>query len=389
MSKKIAQRMRDQRWRVVAPYASTMIQRRWRGILGRRRADQTRDNVLQNLELCLQSTIRIQAFTRMVLAKRKRVLLQCKHFTHELTRFRSSIKIQSCYRRYLAKAILANLKAEFAEQEKLRIASLSCISAMVRCRLFRRTIQMRIDRTKKRLKSTMLIQSWYRSETERWRKRILAEERHKELMIVSALLLQSNVRRRLAYLKLRHLKAQQAEFETLCESKATIVGRWARVCAARIRVQRRRVEHAEEARRSLIIKVWASTIIAAAWRGKVGRDLAKNALASKRHRWKALFDETHQLPFYYNKDTGETTWQKPQILLDAEPKPICSNCSEYQAELECRDCQEFFCTKCWEFIHRGGKRARHSFRTVYDYYGNRKDYDREPWIPYETVQEQS
>lgn len=372
--------MREKRWRVVAPYASTIIQRRWRGILGRRRASQKRAAVLQDLQHCLKSTVRIQAFARMILAKRLRIILQCKEFTYQLTRFRSSIKIQCCFRRYLAKAILVKLRTEFEQQEKLRVASLSRISALVRCRLFRKAVQMRVDRTKKRLDSTLLIQTWYRNESDRVRRKVLAEERYAELRIKSASVMQRNVRRRLAYLKLKNLRAQRAQFEILREAKASVICRWARVSIAKLRVQRRRVEFEEELRRSLILNAWGATTISKAWRGKVGRDCARKAAAAKRQRWKALFDETHQLPFYYNKDTGETRWEKPQILLDAEPKPICSNCSDCLAELECRDCREFFCTKCWEFIHRGGRRAMHPFRTVYDFYGKRKDYDREPWV---------
>lgn len=79
---------------------------------------------------------------------------------------------------------------------------------------------------------------------------------------------------------------------------------------------------------------------------------------------------------------------KPQCLLDLEPRPGCCNCGEYQAEMECADCDEFYCTKCFEFIHLGGRRAFHSFRTVYDFYGRRKDYNQEPWLNIDTSNQQ-
>ena len=380
MSRKIARRLREKRWALVSPHASTIIQRHWRGILGRRKASSTRTRILQQLQHCLMCTIRIQAWARTILAKRVLVLLRCRHFTRELKRFRSSITIHCFWRRYLAKAILTGLQLEFNEQEQLRIASLSRISALVRCRLFRKTIQKRVLRTQRRLDATLLIQSWFRNETERVRQRILAEKKLAELRVSSARILQRNIRRRLAYLELLRLRSQQNELEALREAKARVLCHWGRSCVAKLRVQQRRVEYEKELKQSLLLMNWAATTIASAFRGKLGRDRAKGARIAQRQRWKALYDNNHQCAFYYNQDTGETRWEKPQILLDAEPKPTCSNCNEYQGEFECLECEEFFCTHCWEFIHKGGRRAKHSFRTVYDYYGKRKDYDREPWL---------
>jgi hypothetical protein len=165
----------------------------------------------------------------------------------------------------------------------------------------------------------------------------------------------------------------------LREDSATTLCRFGRLCVAKIRMQRRWEEFDEEIRRSFLLKIWASTKIAAGWRGKLGRVRAKDARVIRAQRWKAMFSTAEQKKFYYNQDTGETRWEKPQCLLDLEPKPICSNCADFLAEIECADCEEFFCTKCFEFIHYGGRRQMHSFRIVYDYYGRRKDYELEPW----------
>ena len=385
MSKKIAQRLREKRWSIVTPHASTIIQRHWRGILGRRRSLEIRNHMLEHLETCFEATIRIQAWSRMLLAKKLRLLLECRHFTLELNKFRSSIKIQCCWRRYLARDLLLRLKFEFEQQEKLRMASLSRISTLVRSRLLRKTVQRRIARTKRRLTAALMIQQWFRNETERIRRRQIDEGKLAELRIMSAILLQCIVRRRLAYLTLCRLRQRQKEIHELKESKAIVLCRWGRVCIARLRVQRRRVEYYVEVKNALILKIWAATKIQAAYRGKQGRERARNKIHESLYRWKALFDPTEKRPFYYNQNTGETRWEKPQILLNAEPRPVCSNCNEYQAEIECADCEEFFCTRCWEFIHMGGRRKNHSFRTVYDYYGNRKDYDNDPWLKIERL----
>ena len=385
MSKKTTQRLREKRWSIVTPHASTIIQRHWRGILGRRKALEIRNTMLEHLETCFKATIRIQAWSRMLFAKKRRVLLQCRHFTFELNKFRSSIKIQCYWRRYLAINLLSKMKFEFERQEKLRVASLSRISSLVRSRFLRKTIQRRIARTKRRLKASLLIQNWFRRETERLRQRQIAERKLAKLRVMSAILIQGTIRRRLAYMTLLRLRQYQEEMQALKKTKAIILCRWGRVCIARLRVQKRRIEYDEEVKNSLILKVWAATKIEAAYRGKRGRDIARAKIHESLHRWKALFDKTEKRPFYYNQNTGETRWEKPQVLLNSEPRPVCGNCYEYQAEIECANCEEFFCTRCWEFIHMGGRRRHHSFRTLYDYYGNRKDYDNDPWLQIENL----
>ena len=228
----------------------------------------------------------------------------------------------------------------------------------------------------------MIIQQWYRNE----KSRILAAEKAAKELAAARLcaseLIQRNVRKRFAYLQLLSLRRKRDELIALREQSATTLCRWGRLCIAKVRVQKRRLEFDEEIRRALVLKIWSSTKIAACWRGKLGRDRAKECIVVRAHRWKAMFDEKEQKAFYYNQDTGQTTWTKPQVLLDLEPKPICSNCSAASpllAEVECKDCSEFFCTTCFEFIHRGGRRSRHSFKLVFDYYGNRRDYDNESW----------
>jgi hypothetical protein len=63
-----------------------------------------------------------------------------------------------------------------------------------------------------------------------------------------------------------------------------------------------------------------------------------------------------------------------QDLLDLLPQPMCGNCEQHEAAMECADCREYYCTPCWEAVHYGGKRALHNFRALYDYYSKRIDY---------------
>ncbi len=61
--------------------------------------------------------------------------------------------------------------------------------------------------------------------------------------------------------------------------------------------------------------------------------------------------------------------RKPQALLNLMPPPVCENCEYYHATTECKQCKEYFCDECWSSIHFGGKRRKHKFRALYDFYG--------------------
>ena len=87
-----------------------------------------------------------------------------------------------------------------------------------------------------------------------------------------------------------------------------------------------------------------------------------------------MFDDNQGRVFYYNMNTGEIRWRKPQELLELDPRPQCDNCSVEVAEVECGQCTEFFCAECWDAVHFGGKRKGHKFRCLYDYYRRRIDY---------------
>ena len=88
-----------------------------------------------------------------------------------------------------------------------------------------------------------------------------------------------------------------------------------------------------------------------------------------------MWSEEDGAHFYYNQMTGESRWIKPQELLDLDPRPICSNCSFYDAQIECSNCSEYFCRTCYDAVHSGGKRRSHKFRCLYDYYEKRIEYD--------------
>ncbi len=80
----------------------------------------------------------------------------------------------------------------------------------------------------------------------------------------------------------------------LWEDSATTLCRFGRLCVAKIRMQRRWEEFDEEIRRSFLLKIRASTKIAAGWRGKLGRVRAKDARVIRAQRCKAMFSPAEQ-----------------------------------------------------------------------------------------------
>ena len=60
-------------------------------------------------------------------------------------------------------------------------------------------------------------------------------------------------------------------------------------------------------------------------------------------------------------------------LIGKDP-PLFSNCEYYDVHVECAGCSEYFCGQCWDAVHYGGKRSKHQFRVLFDYYGRRIDY---------------
>ncbi|RHY33264.1 hypothetical protein DYB32_002206 [Aphanomyces invadans] len=146
--------------------------------------------------------------------------------------------------------------------------------------------------------------------------------------------------------------------------------------------------------REFQVRTEAALRLQAAWRRKQGPTRFQpwpNTLVGAghmaKHMLRVLKDEQYQRR---HQDTGEIRQRMPQDLLDLLPKPRCNDCGNLGDDMtttlhparadveaamtECGDCGEFFCSECWHAIHAGGRRRRHRFRTLYDYYGKRIDY---------------
>ena len=380
LARKRLNRQREKQWLTVAPRASKTIQRRWRGVRGRRKAEQRREEKRLQHQRQVGACTTLQSWSRMLHAKRIKLRLLCEWFTSELNRFRSAIIIQSAWRIRQSVEMSKALEADYLAKLEIQRASALRVQAQFRVAMFRKVLRFRAARTRKRFECTLTIQQWYRDQQDRILRNLIAAQQLAENRLGASELIQRKVRQRHAYLQLVVLRRERDDLIALKEDKGAIISHWARICAAKMYVQRQRIEFEEDIRRAMQLKKWASSIISAGWRGKLGRDKAKKCRIIRAQRWKALWDEGESRAFYYNQNTGQTSWQKPQCLLDLEPKPVCNNCNSLLAEIECRECCEHYCTECFQFIHLGGRRSQHSYRLVYDFYGRRKDYDMEPWL---------
>jgi hypothetical protein len=190
----------------------------------------------------------------------------------------------------------------------------------------------------------------------------------------AALTLQRAWRRKAAKKLIAMMKEEQKRVAKMREDMAALLARWWRGVIARREVAELKQQYLAQLRRMADLENWGSTIIAAAWRGKGGRDLARARTWERKARWKEMWSDEESRKFYYNQISGEIRYRKPQDLLDLMKRPICSNCEFYEARLECANCSEFFCNQCWDSVHFGGKRAKHGMRNLYDYYEKRVDY---------------
>ena len=145
IARKRLNRQREMQWLAVAPLASKVIQRRWRGVLARRLFQRKKEEKRKHHQRQIQAIIRLQSWSRMLKAKQRKRLLQCQKLTHELNRFRAIIKIQCAWRRYTSVQSLKMLKAEFLLQQELEKSSALRIAGAYRIILFRKVIKLRIN----------------------------------------------------------------------------------------------------------------------------------------------------------------------------------------------------------------------------------------------------
>jgi len=223
-------------------------------------------------------------------------------------------------------------------------------------------------------KVALCLQACHRAKRDSIIVYIAAAERQNKIEQAAAAVIQRAHRSKVAAREMRRRKALKRAKEKREWDASIVIQSGGRGYACRVRVAELRRQQEEFDRKMAEMEVWAATLVEAGVRGRGGRKRAVAVRDAKRSRWKEMFDEDSQRPFFYNQITGEIRWRRPQDLLELMKRPTCGNCEYFEAAIECGTCKEFYCNDCFGQVHYGGKRAGHPFRALYDAYGRRVDY---------------
>ena len=365
---------RQHAWLERANWRATQIQRVYRGVKGRARFEVMAKQARYLKELKSRAVVYIQVLARMYLAKCEVSRRKKKKEEWEKLCWAKSWKVQCCWRQKAARIKVQKRRKWLRDNNNLVRSSASMIQNKYRSHRCKTVLREKITERRAKTYAATYVQAcwrarcaWLEVET---RRQIWAAEQES----MAALIMQRAWRRKAAQKLIEAMKEEQKRVQRVKESMASLLERWWRGVIARREYAKVKANYLAQLRRMADLENWGSTIIAAAWRGKGGRDLGRARLWERKARWKEMWSEEESRKFYYNQISGEIRYRKPQDLLDLMKRPICGNCEFYEARLECAACGEFFCSQCWDSVHFGGKRAKHGFRQLYDFYEKRVDY---------------
>lgn len=321
-------------------YAIVTIQKMIRGYHGRQMLSKLREHVLAQTRVRRRKATIIQRIFRGFVARRFVHDLR-EHLSYiKLNQHRAAIKIQKLFR-----SLQTN---KFVEQA--------------------------IELKKRRYKGAVRLQAAVRRKLARIAFIEMILQKREQEEDYGARKIQNRWRVKKAWLQVQALiRTRERIFHQKTQAATTFAKYW-RGREARLLAKELRFQRDEAIRLRIQTEYHASIRIQALFRGVRGRLYFDKKLREKKGKWKELMDEESGKRFFYNKLTGEIRWRMPRDLLDLIPRPLCDNCQRFEAGVECGVCDEFFCHRCWNSVHYGGKRKDHSFRALYDYYGKRIDY---------------
>ena len=304
-ARKVAQRLRDEQWKIEAPYQVIKIQKVFRGKRGRERMIHIRN---ANNEILLEkviASIRIQALCRAWIAKRlRRKLEDEKHARIEEER-KCAIRIQAKWRSEIVKKRVQILKQTRRNQRESMQKAKCTISKLINVIKFRIAIAKRATYRKKLNCFASEIQNWYKQ-----RRSIIRRKEEEAISIrvyrnECCTTIQKTWLRKLAYMELSRLYEIRERTNALKKEKAVILIRWAKMCLARQLLSKLRMQHREALMKQFQMESWASIQISSAWRGYKGRQKAQTVILSKKSRWKQMWSDKDQRYFFFNKVSGE------------------------------------------------------------------------------------
>lgn len=320
------------------------------------------------------ATLVVQSFVRMMIGKSKAKRVKALKNNRERVINRKALIIQRSFRGHVARQTTKKYKALLAEMLRRKLIAVVAIQHAFRVFRTNKIVFKRQEKKNFRLIAVISIQAVMRGALTRLHVMEIRMEQWTLTKKKAVLAIQCRWRVFKARCEFfQRIKERMGARLALMNAANTII-RQVRVKLAYMTFKIKHAEYIARLTAQALREIEAATTIQAMVRSHQGRKRYYIKLAEKKGQWKELFDEEKGKRFFYNKLTGEVRWRIPKDLLDLVPHPICDDCCEIEAVLECSVCNELFCGPCFNQIHRGGRRASHDYRALYDYYGKRLDY---------------
>ena len=329
---------------------------------------------MEYLQRCNEAALMVQSAWRGRQARRTAQLKRAMRSLQSRAEEQAASKLQRIYRGRLARRVLKRkkfLKMILGNKEE---ESAVKIQTLFRERMKWRRANANVLQNQKRQEAAIKLQSMYRARKARMIVHLRRQGLRAAKEETAAIVMQNAWRRKQGSMvadMIRRGRKLQAIEEDQAARKIQKVFRGHK---ARKRVKSMSADRYMSQKKQENLEEWATLQVQRIFRGRVGRLRFAARQIEVARRWKIMFDENQGRVFYYNMNTGEIRWRKPQELLELDPRPQCDNCTTELAEVECGQCTEFFCAECWDAVHFGGKRKGHKFRCLYDYYRRRIDY---------------
>ena len=295
------QRMREKRWMTVAPYAATKIQKSYRGLKGREEASKEKRAQIIFLKKKLHCCIKLQAVFRRNIAVNLKRQLQDEKVAFEHKQLLCCITIQSFFRMKLAVSKLTQLKRNYNERRKKEHDAGYYLFRSIRCMQFRAKIYQRVKYTSNLNSMAVKIQYWYRERVNIEREKAEEMMKLEALRQKSAINIQKNWRRKCAFMIVKALQQERADYEKLKCEKSLVLTSWSRMCLARHQLSRLKEKHLEYLKQCFKVESQAATQIASCWRGHLGRSKARVVLKAKKAHWKRMWSDEDRRYFFYNQ----------------------------------------------------------------------------------------
>lgn len=215
--------------------------------------------------------------------------------------FISTRTIQLMWRVAASKTERNQLQKQLNELQRKRDLAARAISKCYRQHVFRLLLEAKVQDTKIKNINAISIQCF-------WRQRVAFDQLMKLKFFFNAIrerkaaiTIQQGLRRMEAIITINKKRLQAQKSKILKGQKAIIINRWWRMCAATKRAEKIRVMNRKYEKENFELEMRASTMIAATWRGKKGRDVAREVVRARKERWKQMWSDEDKRYFYYNQ----------------------------------------------------------------------------------------